>query len=124
MATTKTHHEIADGDTLTAAAGDTYWPSSSGTDLTGDFGAVLHAKVTNGATGPTIPASLNLEVSEDATKWFGYGGTLVTGTGSNTVTQWGGVELPPATAYVRLRAGSNTGQDVTLDASISGLSVA
>ena len=74
---------------------------------------LVTAKVTNGATGPTIPCTFTLEVSHDNTNWK----TFVAATaqlGNSVVTEWA-VDLPPTVAYVRSKFGGNTGQSVTVE---------
>jgi len=116
MATTKVVTAIWSTQTLTAAAGDT----TSGTQtIDAGYGAALHIKLTNGATGPTIPAQVQVRVSADNTEWYSYGGPLKGGTASNGISSWGGIPVPIGVEYLRLVAGSNTGQNVTVDADIS-----
>lgn len=102
---------------MTAGAADT---TSAAQDLTGSYGAQLDIKLTNGATGPTIAAQVQIQVANDAagTLWTNFGGALVGSTANNGVVSWS-VDLPIGVAAVRLVSGSNTGQNVTLDADIS-----
>lgn len=116
MATIKARTEIWAAQTLTAGAGDT---TSSAVDLADGYGAALTIKLTNGATGPTIAAQVQIEVSNDNSEWVKFGGPLVGGTANNGVSSWGGIEIPIGIKYVRLVAGSNTGQNVTAEADIS-----
>ena len=116
MATTKAVTAIWSAVTLTAGAGDT---TSSAVDLTDGYGGTLNIKLTNGATGPTIAAQVQVQVSEDNSEWYNFGGALIGSTANNAVTSWGGIIIPIATKYLRLVAGSNTGQNVTVDADLS-----
>ena len=103
--------------TLTAAAGAT---SSTIQDLTAVDNATVDLRITNGATGPTIPAQFQIETSPDnGTNYFDFGGPLVSLTGNNIVTEWSGIQLPPGCMYVRITAGSNTGQNVTARAIVN-----
>lgn len=116
MAAAKTRTAIHAGVTLTAAAGDT---TSSAVDLTAGYGAALNIKLTNGATGPTIAAQVQIRVSADNTTYWNFGGPLVGKTSNNGVSEWGGIEIPIGVKYVKLVSGSNTGQNVTIDADIA-----
>jgi hypothetical protein len=113
---TKTRTAIWTAQSLTAGAGNT---TSSAVDLADGYGAALNIKLTNGATGPTVAAQVQIEVSNDNSSWFKHGGPLVGATGNNAVSEWGGIEIPIGVKYLRLVAGSNTGQAVTVDADIS-----
>ena len=116
MASTKVVTAIWNSLTLTAGAGDT---TSTAITLDDGFGAVLHIKLTNGATGPTIAAQVQIEVSGDNSEWYKFGGPLLSNTDNNGIESWGGIDLPIGIEYVRLVAGSNTGQNVIADADIS-----
>ena len=119
MAATKTLTVIHNNVTLTASAADT---TSSAVNLTDGYGAVIDVKLTNGGTGPTVPAQTQIEVSEDGSNWYEFGGPLIGSTGNSAVVSYGGVEIPPSIQYVRTVSGSNTGQDVTLRVECSELS--
>lgn len=116
MATTKNLTAIWSSQTLTAGSGDT---TSSAVTLDDGYGAALGIKLTNGATGPTVPAQVQIQVSQDNSEWYNFGPPLVGVTDNNGVESWGGIEIPMGVEYVRLVAGSNTGQSVTVDADIS-----
>lgn len=120
MATTKVRTEIWGSKTLTADAGDT---TSSSVNLTDGYGASLNIRLTNGGTGPTVAAQVQIEVSADNSGWFDFGGPLVGSTGNSAVSEWGGIEIPIGVQYIRLVAGSNTGENVTVDADISEVTV-
>lgn len=108
MAATKANIPIT--ATLTAAAGDT---TATGVDLRTTYAALYAIKLTNGATGPTIPAQVQVQVSADDSGYYNFGGPLVGGTANNAVSSWT-VELPSAAKYARTVSGSNTGQNVAL----------
>jgi hypothetical protein len=116
MAATKTTTSIWSGATLAAAAGDT---TSSVVALTTSYGAALNISLTNGATGPTVPAQVLIQVSNDNANWYDFGGALAASVAGGAVTAWGGIEIPFGAQYLRLVAGSNTGQAVTVSADIS-----
>lgn len=118
MSTTKVATVLWSSQVLTALAGDT---PSAVVDLTDGYGAVVSVRLTNGATGPTYPAEVQVRTSEDNVGWYNHGGILVGGTANNEVAEWGGLQIPAETQYLQLVAGSNTGQDVVVDAILSEL---
>lgn len=104
---------------LTAGAGNT---TSSAVDLSTGYGAQVDIQLTNGATGPTVPAQVQIQVAADVagTLFVNFGGPLVGSTTNSAVTSWS-VDLPIGVNRVRLVAGSNTVQNVTVDADISNV---
>ncbi len=116
MATTKSATTIWSSVTLTAGAGDTV---ATAVDLTDGYGASLNIRLTNGATGPTVPAQVQIEVSNDNSSWYDFGGPLKATTTNSAVAEWGGIEIPAGVQYLRLTAGSNTAQNVTVSADVS-----
>lgn len=112
MATTKATTTIWSG--VTNAAGAT--TTSAAVDITTGYGAEVHAKITNGATGPTVACAITIETSPDNSNWFAYGGTFVSGSTTNSDVQSNTTALDPAVKYVRLKATGNTVQPVTIDA--------
>ncbi len=117
MAATKVRTSINAATTMTAGAADV---TGTAVDLSTGYGAQLDIKLTNGATGPTVPAQVQIEVANDTagTLYVKYGGPLVGVTTNSAVSSWS-VDLPASVARVRLVSGSNTVQNVTLDADIS-----
>ena len=111
MAITQTNTVIHDNATLTASAADT---TATAQDMSGTEGGSLFIKLTNGATGPTVPAQVQIQVSGDNSNFYNFGGALIGGTANNGVSQWGGIDIPKGNKYVRTVSGSNTGQNVTL----------
>ena len=87
---------------------------SSSLDLTNGYGATVDIKITNGATGPTAACQVQLEVSENDSDFYDFGGPLLGSTSNDAVTSWGGIAIPMATQYIRTSSGSNTAQSVTL----------
>lgn len=111
MPTTKSNTVVHDNITLTAGSGDT---TSSAQDLTTSYGAVVFIKLTNGVTGPTAPAQIQIEASGDgSTNWYDYGGPMQGDDAANGVYSFFS-EFPIGIPYVRFVSGSNTGQNVTL----------
>lgn len=110
MASTKTTTVDSNNVTLTAGAGDT---TSSGVDLQDGYSATAFVKLTNGGTGPTVAAQVQIEVSPDNSNWYRLGGPLAGSTANSAVSSWA-VPIPQDAKYVRTVAGSNTVQNVTL----------
>ncbi len=117
MASTKVRTSIASAVTMTAGAGNV---TSTAVDLSTGYGAQADIQLTNGATGPTVPAQVQVQVAADVsgTLFVNFGGPLV-GTSTNSAVSSWSVELPIGVARVRLISGSNTAQAVTLDADLS-----
>lgn len=117
MAATKSRTSLFSATTLTAGAGNT---TSSNVSLATAYGAQVDITLTNGATGPTIAAQVQIQVANDAagTLFVNFGGPLV-GSVTNSAVGSFSVDLPIGVAAVQLVAGSNTGQNVTLNADIS-----
>lgn len=115
--TTKVRTSIWSGQTLTASAANIV---SSTVTLTTGYGAQLSIRLTNGATGPTVAAQVQITVANDSgmTLPVSFGGALVGLTSNSGVQSWS-IQLPIGAAAVSLTAGSNTGQNVTVDADIS-----
>ncbi len=105
------------GQSLAAGAGDIF---SSVVKLGDSYGALPHRKITNGGTGPTVEAEIFVELSADNSRWYEFGSSLKGGTAANAVTS-DSVEIPDKAIFMRLKAGRNTGQAVTVDADASVL---
>lgn len=101
--------------TLTAGAGDA---NSSAEDIRDVYGGICTLRITNGATGPTVPAYIRLEVSYDNSVFFNWTGNLTGGVANNGVYQWT-FPRPIGVMYIRAAGGGNTAQNVTVDALIS-----
>ena len=120
MAATKTRTSLWSAQTLTAGAGNT---TSAVIDLSAAYGAQIDIKITNGASGPTIAAQAQIVVGADynagsPTLLTNFGGPLV-GSVVNSAISYFSVEIPIGVESVEVVAGSNTGQNVTIDADIS-----
>lgn len=115
MALTKSQTVIHNDITLTAGAGDT---TSTNQDLSSAYSASLRVRLTNGATGPTVPAQTKVQVSEDTTAANFITIATITGLTSNSGVMERVIQIPSEAKYVRLVSGSNTGQNVTLRAVI------
>lgn len=110
MAVTKTARTLQSSASNAAAATTT----GTALDLTTGLGGLLTAKITNGATGPTIAGSLYVEVSNDNTNWKVFR-QCVAGVANSAVYEFS-VEIPPSVMYVRTRFADNTAQAVTVEA--------
>lgn len=110
MASTKVVTVLDNNVTLTAAAGDN--TSSIWSLLTG-YGGLLHIKVTNGATGPTLAAQAQVWVSPDNSNFYKLGGALIAALGNAIITSWS-IPVPIGAKYAKVVSGSNTGQNVTI----------
>lgn len=96
-------------------------------DLRTAMGGVLTARITNGATGPTVQAVVNVLIAHNAgaTPTAGSQGSdwkLLTafagGTTANAVTEQA-VFIDPAVMHVCVEVTGNTGQAVTCEAFLS-----
>lgn len=85
-------------------------------DLTTAYGAFITALVTNGATGPTIPTTVELDYSVDGSTWK-VGQQILTATGNNVVTPLV-FEISKNVMWVRIGFGGNTAQGTTVEAQI------
>lgn len=113
MAVAKTRTSIWATTSQAAAATTT----GASVDLSAAVAAQAEIKITNGGTGPTLPAQVQIQTSGDNTSWFDYGPPLVGGVAASAPYSWS-VELPFGAKNVRLVGSGNTGQAVTLDAAV------
>lgn len=111
---------LFDSVALVAGAGN---QTSSTVNLV-DFprGGGLYYKFTNGGTGPTVPAQIQINFSNDQTNWFPAGSAIVGPTGNNA-TAGNRVDIPPDAEYLQVVAGSNTGQNVTLRVEVVAVTI-
>jgi len=82
-------------------------------DLSTKYGALVCARITNGATGPTIGCDFVVytgDVTGDKRE-FSRQTAPVT---NNAVTDFS-VEIPPSAMFVNVTFTGNTGQDVTVE---------
>lgn len=119
MALTKSRTQLWASNTLTAGGADqtTAWQ-----DIRGAYDTAVNVVITNGATGPTDPAEVIVEVANDYNSGSPNQPTefrfYAAGTASGESYDFP-VVLPTATQAFRLIAGRNTDQDVTIDADYS-----
>ena len=100
---------IVDGVTLTAGAADV----TSDTLIVSPHGGTVVVWLTNGATGPTVAAQVQPQVSVDGAKWGDHGGALVAGVVATIPYSWT-VDIPDGINMARFVCGSNTDEDVTV----------
>lgn len=78
------------------------------------YGATLTVQITNGGTGPTIGATVTVNVSADNTTFVPWATDEAGTTASTTYTF--AYQLPPEIAYASVTVGGNTAQAVTAKA--------
>jgi len=117
------------GTTITFFSGGTVAAGtvlvSSWADLSGNYGASIGAKIKNGATGPTLPAMIQLEVANDynggaPSNPIKFGGELTGNTTNSGTYSWGN-DIPMAWQAARVLVGSNTGQTIITDVDLSSV---
>lgn len=84
-------------------------------DLSTSLGLAITARITNGATAPTVAGGCTVEVrTDDAAPWrpwaTGFGGIVANGVYD---LSW---DIPPAVIRARVTFTGNTGQAVTCEA--------
>ena len=110
MASIKTVTVLDDDVTLTAGAAD---HTSSVWTIDDGYGGELYVKVTNGATGPTVAAVVQIWASADNSNWYKFGGALGSTLGNTIVSSWS-ISIPIGVEYIKVISGSNTVQDVVV----------
>lgn len=117
MATTKTVISLWEGFTLTAGAGPT--TSTAVATIDDSYGAALQLSITN-VTAMGTPAQLQIQVSQDNSGWYNFGGELIGLSGSSTAISWGGIEIPIGVEFLRIVAThQGTSTNVTVSALLS-----
>lgn len=108
---------------LTAGTSNGAGATSTGTALnhTTAYGGLITAKITNGATGPTVAATVNVYVSGDNSNWKLWASALST-LGNAIITEFT-FFLPATAMYSRVDVTGNTVQAVTCEAFCQELSV-
>ena len=102
--------------TLQASASNASAATATGTavNLNAALGGVAGGKITNGATGPTIPAQFVLEVSHDGTNWYELA-RFTAGVANSAIYSFA-QDVPPGVMQVRSVFTGNTAQAVTVEA--------
>lgn len=114
MASTKVVVALFSGATLTAGTPST----SSGVDLQTSYGAAIGMKITNAATGPTEPAQMQVEISQDASEWYNFGDPLIGRRKGGAVVSKT-VVLPDSVENARVLASGNVAANVVIDADLT-----
>jgi hypothetical protein len=109
VASTKTSRTLKASTTNTAGS----TTSCTELDLSTKYGAILAARITNGATGPTIGCDFVVYVG-DATGVKREFSRQTAPTTNNAVTDFV-VEVPPAAMFVNADFVGNTAQSVTVE---------
>lgn len=101
-------------------------------DLRTAQGGLLTVKVSNGATGPTVPATVNILVAHNsgATPAAASAGadwktiwSFASSTGNNVITEQS-ITIDPAVMHLEVEVTGNTGQAVTCEAFLSEITSA
>lgn len=102
-------------NTLTAGAAN---QETTPVNLTGKYGALVTVRITNGATGPTVAASCSVLLACDAAGTvYGEYASFTAGTANNAVYTKA-FSIPIGCGAIKLSAGGNTVQNVTITADI------
>ena len=104
-----------DGLALTADASDV---TSISVPLHASDGATAHIKLLNGATGPTLPAEVQVQVSPDDSLWISNGGPLKGGVTNNGAYTWP-MDITTGAKFARFVVGSNTDEDVSVSVTVT-----
>lgn len=97
-------------------------PQATGTtvNLAGIYGGVLHWKIKNGASAPTVAPTMIIQLSHDGTNWYDHwtvGGDTVASSDNS-----GNIEIPRAAQFARAIVFGNATNAVTVDTIISNMS--
>jgi len=111
MASVKTVRNIFDAQVIVAATPTT----GTAVDVADGFGGVLNARITNGATAPTVAGFLTIEASHDNVKFYHLFGPLQGPTANNGVETWGGLPFDIGIKHLRAIADGNDDQTVTVE---------
>lgn len=125
---TKTPRTLIAAGTSNAAGAQTRGTA----DLRTAQGGMLTIKITNGATGPTVPATVNILIAHDAgatptaaaagadwkTIW-----SFAASAGNSVVTEQS-ITIDPGVMHLEVEVTGNTGQAVTCEAFLSEITSA
>lgn len=120
---------------IAAATSNSAGGTTEGTalDLRTTMGGILTAKITNGGSGPSVQAVIQVLVAHNngSTPTAGAEGTdwkliyeLGGGLDASAVTRIRGLAIDPSVQHLHVRVTGNTGQAVTCEAFLSELSSA
>lgn len=108
MALTKTTIVVLNSITLVPAT-----PQSASVTLdVASVGGSIYLIITNGATGPTIPARVLVEASDDGSTWYYY--ATIFGSVANNGIVSAVIPFTEGILRLKLTATDNTGQNVTV----------
>lgn len=125
---TKTPRTLIAASTSNAAGSSTRGTA----DLRTAQGGMLTIKIANGATGPTVPATVNILIAHNAgaTPTAAAAGTdwktiwsFAASTGNNVITEQS-ITIDPAVMHLEVEVTGNTGQSVTCEAFLSEITSA
>ena len=111
MPATKSLSTIIAAATSNAAGATT---TGTAVNLTTGYGALVTVKITNGGTGPTVPATVRILTSGDNTNYklfYSFASDNI----ASSVNEWA-IDIPRAAMYVRVDVTGNTAQAVTCEA--------
>lgn len=110
------------GSTKTAKTFQTSASNTAGSTTTGStvslttsYGCLMTAKITNGATGPTVACDFIVEVSNDNFSSDTKEVYRATASITNSAVHYFAFELPASVMYARSKFSGNTGQTVTVE---------
>lgn len=109
--------KTANARTLQSSTTNTAGSSTDATELdlsSAVGGAIITAKITNGATGPTDPCEV-IVYTGHATGTKKEFARLQAGTDSGEDYEFT-IEIPPSAMFVNITFDGNTGEDVTVEA--------
>lgn len=115
-----THATVAAQASASNTAGST--ATGSWIDVTASYKTSVLARITNGATGPTVACGCSIDLSPDngTTTYAAAGGSFTAGVANNGIYA-AAFDLPPDTMYFRTVFTGNTGQTVTVIADATKL---
>jgi len=105
------------GQTLTGGAGPT---TSAWQDVSGNYETTVLIKVTNGATAPSTPGNVQVQLSHDNSEDYDNGGSLAMPDGNSEEASWT-VHIEGGVNDFRVVATHGDDQDVTLDVDYDGV---
>lgn len=111
MAATKTAKTFQASATNTAGSTTT----GSAVSLTTSYGCLMTAKITNGATGPTVACDFVVEVSNDNFSADTKEIFRATSSVANNAVSYYAFEVPASVLYARSKFSGNTVQSVTVE---------
>jgi hypothetical protein len=120
MALTKTAVAVL-ASTSVAAGSTKASPGATGSSINCStyYGGELTYKITNGASAPTVPATVMFQSSHNGTNWYDYQVMAGDNVASSVVS--GSLLLDSGVMYIRLIAYGNTTNAVTVEANLQAV---